>query len=153
MSTSYLERFDKLYSNSHHVSHYAHLCKKETPQFKSDHLHAIMPPIMSSNREPIRCWLVFHPGKTCREYFFDVMRRKTKSAATIHIFATLIPQLIRYRKDFMSGDKKKILKALKQILYRYLRSTAYFSFAISISVLGACFVNVGSDPFKFLTIG
>ena len=153
MSRPYLERLDKLYSNCQHVSHYEHLCKKETPQFKNSYLHAIMPVIMSSNREPIRCYNIFHPGKTCREYFFDVIKRKAKSACTIHIFTTLIPQLIRYRKDLMSGDKRKVLRAIKQILYRYIRSSFYFTFAISLAVLGACFVNVGSDPFKFLTIG
>ena len=90
MSKSYLERFDKLYYNCYHVSHYDQL-KKEPSQFKNNYLHAIMPVVMSSNREPIRCYNVFHPGKTCREYFFDVIKRKAKSAGTVHIFTTLIP--------------------------------------------------------------
>ena len=136
MSQTNLERFEKLYSNCHHVSHYGHLTKRETPQFKNNFIHTIMPIVMSSNREIIRCYNVTHPGKTCREYFFDVIKRKTKSAATLHIFATLIPQIFRYRKDLMSGDKRKVLNAIKRILRSFLQSTLYFTSAISVSVLG-----------------
>ena len=116
-------------------------------------MSAVMPYLMSNGREILNCRAALHPKLTCRQYFFDKLFRSTLNSAKIATFASLIPQIIRNRKELLSGKQRKIVKAIKLILDQFIRATLFLILSCGGPFVLVCAFPLGSDPLTFLTWG
>ena len=108
---------------------------------------------MSLTREPYSCRAVYHPELTCKAYLFSKVKRAILNCYKITIIASLIPQFIRKRKKIFSGDTKTKLKALRQVITRFIRATAFLALGTSLPFIIVCNFPLNSDPFYFLPFG
>lgn len=66
------------------------------------------------------------------------------------MFASLIPQINRNRKDLFSGNPKKMKKAIKTILDQFIRATLFLILSCGGPFLLVCQIPLLSDPIRFM---
>ena len=116
-------------------------------------MSAAIPWVMSNARARmiLPCWEIYHPDKTCRAYLLDKLYRSTLNSARIAVFASLIPQINRNKKDLLSGNPRKMKKAIKNILEQFIRATLFLILSCGGPFFLVCSIPPLSDPFTFLT--
>ena len=67
------------------------------------------------------------------------------------MFASLIPQINRNRKDLMSGNSRKMKKAIKIILDQFIRATLFLILSCGGPFLLVCQIPLLTDPITLLT--
>lgn len=67
------------------------------------------------------------------------------------MFASLIPQINRNRKDLMSGNPRKMKKAIKIILDQFIRATLFLILSCGGPFLLVCQIPLLTDPITLMT--
>ena len=145
-----LKWFEDFYLGLNSLQH-KHLITKQPHEWKVRYMQVIMPTIMTVGRLPYSCRDVFHPGKTCSQYFLDKIIRSTINCAKITFIASLIPQIIKKRKKlFQSKDPKVILKNVKLVLVRYFRAALFLIIGTALPFITVCYFPLNSLIFQSL---
>ena len=66
------------------------------------------------------------------------------------MFASLIPQINRNRKELFSGNPRKMKKAIKIILDQFIKATLFLILSCGGPFLLICQIPLLSDPIRFM---
>ena len=147
-----LQFFEQIWKNLTSLYH-KELVLDQPADFRNRYMRSIMPTWMTLGREAYNCRAVYHPNMTCRRYAIDKLSRAFVNAAKICFFASLIPQIMRKKKQLFKSDLKTKLSALRLIIWRYFQATMFIVLGTSLPFIIVCRIPLGSDPFSFLPFG
>ena len=82
------------------------------------------------------CRAHFHPNQSCLQYKGVKLRIALKNSIILHFFATLLPALIKNRRQLKTDFKKTIIKLLKH----FISSVTWLTLLASIPACSMCHV-------------
>ena len=77
---------------------------------------------MSGGRPELAdCQVIYHPGKTCRQYFVDKSQRAITNSIKLAFFVSVIPNVVKKRRELFGSDRKTAMRAILKILKQFVR--------------------------------